>query len=121
VSPTMQRRASGGGVQSPGGEDSDIFHSTRLHSGSLTEDVVHQGEIPKVQPCCSAEVERMKWRIRFFFMDPIQKWRTRHHFPWKLFLQVIKIVFVTIQVFLLHLFKNSTVCSLLRNVASLYI
>ncbi|XP_055346672.1 mucolipin-3-like [Paramacrobiotus metropolitanus] len=49
------------------------------------------------EQCCTAEADRMKWRIRFFFMDPIQKWKTKHQFPWKLFLQVVKIIFVTIQ------------------------
>ncbi|GAU87601.1 hypothetical protein RvY_00426-1 [Ramazzottius varieornatus] len=56
---------------------------------------------PFLQPCCSAEVNRVRWRIRFFFMDPIQKWRHKHQFPWKLFLQVIKIIFVTIQLVIL--------------------
>ena len=82
-----------------GEESSSTFFSPPLTNGTLTGEMSGSSqERPRVQPCCGAEVNRMKWRIKFFFMDPIQKWKTRHQFPWKLFLQVIKIVFVTIQV-----------------------
>ncbi|XP_069181711.1 mucolipin-3-like [Procambarus clarkii] len=41
--------------------------------------------------------DRMRHRLRFFFMNPIQKWRARQRFPWKLLAQIIKIVLVTVQ------------------------
>lgn len=49
-------------------------------------------------PCCTAAVNRMRSKIKFFYMDPVQKWKTKHYFPWKLFIQIVKIIFVTIQV-----------------------
>ncbi|CAK9302414.1 unnamed protein product [Gordionus sp. m RMFG-2023] len=37
-------------------------------------------------------------RLKFFFMDPLQKWKIRKQFPWKLTLQLVKIVFVTFHI-----------------------
>ncbi|VDN52624.1 unnamed protein product [Dracunculus medinensis] len=44
--------------------------------------------------------ERIMRHLQFFFMDPVKKWRIRHQFPFKLFLQVLKIIFITIQLVL---------------------
>ncbi|XP_050430814.1 mucolipin-3-like isoform X2 [Adelges cooleyi] len=41
--------------------------------------------------------KRMRNRLAFFFMNPIEKWKTRRRFPYKFLIQVIKIVLVTIQ------------------------
>ncbi|OQV13272.1 Mucolipin-3 [Hypsibius exemplaris] len=84
----------------PNEDENSVYFSPMQTNGAVisTNGDEDGYQSPRVQqPCCSAEVNRMKWRIKFFFMDPIQKWKTRHQFPWKLFLQVIKIVFVTIQ------------------------
>ncbi|KAG8195843.1 hypothetical protein JTE90_008536 [Oedothorax gibbosus] len=43
------------------------------------------------------EEEDLKRRLKYFFMNPIEKWRCKGKFPWKLLLQVVKIIFVTIQ------------------------
>ncbi|XP_050716232.1 mucolipin-3-like isoform X3 [Eriocheir sinensis] len=40
---------------------------------------------------------RMRRRLKFFFMNPVEKWHARRRFPWKLLLQVFKIVVVTAQ------------------------
>lgn len=45
----------------------------------------------------SAAEERLKRRLRFFFLNPIQKWAATRRFPFKLFIQIIKIIFVTVQ------------------------
>ncbi|MPC52817.1 Mucolipin-2 [Portunus trituberculatus] len=37
-------------------------------------------------------------QVMFFFMNPIEKWHARRRFPWKLLLQIFKIVVVTAQV-----------------------
>lgn len=42
--------------------------------------------------------ERLKRRLRFFFLNPVQKWAATRRFPFKLFTQIIKIIFVTVQV-----------------------
>ncbi|XP_017883967.1 mucolipin-3-like [Ceratina calcarata] len=48
--------------------------------------------------------ERMRRKLKFFFMNPIEKWQAKRRFPYKFFVQVIKIVLVTIQ---LCLFAHS--------------
>lgn len=54
--------------------------------------------------------ERLRRHLQFFFMDPMMKWRVRRQFPFKLALQVLKIIFITIQVFCL--FKKKLLASL---------
>ena len=105
-----QRDSSGSLNQTPRSRPRAASTSRHLHltRGSPSDPAIPQNDEgilfsppsgrSLLQPCCSAEVNRVRWRIRFFFMDPIQKWRHKHQFPWKLFLQVIKIIFVTIQV-----------------------
>uniref|UniRef100_A0A915BDI8 Polycystin cation channel PKD1/PKD2 domain-containing protein n=1 Tax=Parascaris univalens TaxID=6257 RepID=A0A915BDI8_PARUN len=44
--------------------------------------------------------ERLRRHLQFFFMDPMMKWRVRRQFPFKLALQVLKIIFITIQLIL---------------------
>ncbi|XP_063219487.1 mucolipin-3-like isoform X2 [Bacillus rossius redtenbacheri] len=48
--------------------------------------------------------ERMRRKLRFFFMNPIEKWQTKRRFPYKFVVQVIKILLVTVQ---LCLFAHS--------------
>lgn len=48
--------------------------------------------------------ERMKRKLQFFFMNPIEKWQTRRRFPFKFLIQLIKIVIVSMQ---LCLFAHS--------------
>lgn len=36
--------------------------------------------------------------LKFYFMNPCEKYRARHQIPWKLGLQILKIVMVTTQV-----------------------
>lgn len=48
--------------------------------------------------------EMMRRRLQFFFMNPIQKFKAKRKFPYKLVVQVIKLVLVTMQ---LCLFAHS--------------
>ncbi|KAF4518214.1 hypothetical protein B566_EDAN005939 [Ephemera danica] len=50
-------------------------------------------------PIDAAE-EKMRRKLRFFFMNPIEKWQAKRRFPYKFIVQVIKIVFVTAQLWL---------------------
>jgi len=52
---------------------------------------------PRPPPFSPHEVEEMRRVLKFFFMDPIQKWKAKRRFPWKLCLQLLKIVFITVQ------------------------
>ncbi len=44
------------------------------------------------------EEESFRRRLAFFFFDPVQKYKARKQFPWKLALQFLKIILVTIQI-----------------------
>lgn len=41
--------------------------------------------------------DRLKRRLKYFFMNPLEKWKVKRKFPWKLVLQLVKIIFVTSQ------------------------
>lgn len=41
--------------------------------------------------------EKMRRKLKFFFMNPIEKWQAKRRFPYKFIVQVIKILLVTIQ------------------------
>lgn len=40
----------------------------------------------------------MRRKLKFFFMNPIEKWQAKRRFPYKFLVQVFKIVLVTMQV-----------------------
>lgn len=42
--------------------------------------------------------ETLRDDLRFYFMNPCEKYRARKHIPWKLGVQVLKIIMVTTQV-----------------------
>lgn len=44
--------------------------------------------------------DRMRRKLRFFFMNPIEKFQAKKRIPWKLVLQVVKIALVTVQLVL---------------------
>lgn len=46
-----------------------------------------------------AETIYLRKKLRFFFLDPIEKWQTKRRLPYKFAIQVIKIFLVTYQVF----------------------
>lgn len=47
----------------------------------------------------SKVVEDFRRRLKYFFMNPCEKYRARGRKPWKLTLQILKIAIITIQVF----------------------
>lgn len=46
----------------------------------------------------SNTVEDFRQKLKYFFMNPCEKYRTRGRKPWKLMLQIIKIITITAQV-----------------------
>ena len=42
--------------------------------------------------------EVMKTKIKYHYMNPVQKFRARRRKPWKLVVQIVKVVLITIQV-----------------------
>lgn len=45
-------------------------------------------------------VEDFRRRLKYFFMNPCEKYRARGRIPWKLMIQILKIAIITIQVIL---------------------
>lgn len=45
-------------------------------------------------------IERLRRHLQFFFLDPMQKFKLRRQFPFKLALQIIKVAIVTAQLIL---------------------
>lgn len=43
-------------------------------------------------------VDRFRRKLKYFFMSPCEKFRARGRKPWKLMLQILKIVIITGQV-----------------------
>lgn len=53
--------------------------------------------------------DRLRRRLKYFFMDPCEKWKAKRKFPWKLVLQIVKIVLVTIQLALFGFYRAAHV------------
>jgi len=87
----------------------NIFYSIEMinvtHYGSVNtsiQDVTRrrrQSQSP-VQNEGPPMVEKMRRRLQFYFMNPMEKWHVKRQFPYKLAIQLIKIFFVTFQVHL---------------------
>ncbi|XP_063701086.1 mucolipin-3-like isoform X3 [Culicoides brevitarsis] len=72
------------------------YESTRFESGFSSAGTF--------QASSTHSEDKMRRRLQFFFMNPIEKWKARRKFPYKFFVQVIKIILVTMQ---LCLFAHS--------------
>ena len=79
--------------------------ASRVTSALNADSVSHTGStghsrfehIPADDPAQVAAGERVRRKMQFSFMDPIEKWRARKKVPFKLILQVVKVVLITIQ------------------------
>ena len=47
------------------------------------------------------EEEKLRRKIKFYFMNPCEKYHARGRKPWKLMLQIIKIAIITAQVMMM--------------------
>ena len=78
-------------------------HELRSQGSAATtgEIMTPDGEIfvdsIRATPMSSFNEERMRRKLQFFFMNPIEKWQARRQFPYKFCVQVIKIILVTMQ------------------------
>ncbi|XP_041359222.1 mucolipin-3-like isoform X2 [Gigantopelta aegis] len=52
---------------------------------------------------------KLQRKLKFFFMDPCSKFKARRKIPWKLILQILKVIVVTVQVYLFGLQRYSIV------------
>jgi len=44
------------------------------------------------------DADRLRRRLKYFFMNPCEKYRAKRKTPWKLILQLVKVILVTVQV-----------------------
>ncbi|XP_030583010.1 mucolipin-3 [Archocentrus centrarchus] len=64
------------------------------------------------QPQCLEDVEKvecLRRKIKYYFMNPCEKYHARGRKPWKLILQIIKIAIITIQLVLFGLSNQMVV------------
>ncbi|XP_014226683.1 mucolipin-3-like [Trichogramma pretiosum] len=74
-------------------EESTLLNHRSQEMPRETQDRPFQG------PCSTSSYleDKMRRRLRFFFMNPIEKWQAKRRFPYKFLVQVIKIILVTVQ------------------------
>jgi len=75
-------------------EESKPLLGPRLEERALKK--AHQPRWKTDEQVC--EVEDFRRRLKYFFMNPCEKYRARGRKPWKLTLQILKIAIITIQV-----------------------
>ncbi|KAM8930545.1 mucolipin-2 [Pelodytes ibericus] len=85
-------------------------HPRNLCTPELTASLVSECETMSAQLDMDSEEEHLKEDLRFYFMNPCDKYRARGQVPWKLLLQILKIVMVTTQLVLFGL-NNQLVVS----------
>jgi hypothetical protein len=70
-------------------------HTGRQQNNTINS-TVHE-HAPTNGPVTDIE-DKMRRKLRFFFMNPIEKWQAKRRFPFKFVTQLIKIVLITAQV-----------------------
>lgn len=90
----LERYSLGSSINVSGRRDSVVPYVDP--SETCVRDGVHE-ELAR-QPRAMERYIRLK--LRRFFMNPLEKWRHSGRFPWKLTLQIFKLVVVTVQVIL---------------------
>lgn len=107
ASPSLQRAGAAGPHTYGGQQHSDItvqMGHVETATTTMTTPVRHAAIGGTSTPLRSFAEERMRRKLLFFFMNPIEKWQTRRRFPYKFLVQLIKLVLVSIQ---LCLFAHS--------------
>ncbi|XP_032520561.2 mucolipin-3-like [Danaus plexippus] len=89
-----------GGMSSSEGQQSSDLDDVHIREGNCGNHENIQGQIPGPSPNAAifAQMEvKMRRKLQFFFMNPIEKWQAKRKFPYKFMVQVIKIILVTLQ------------------------
>lgn len=86
----------------------NLRHGINSDETASSSHIIEQGyvetPIEMSTPMSSFNEERMRRKLQFYFMNPIEKWHAKRRFPYKFVVQVVKIVLVTMQ---LCLFAHS--------------
>uniref|UniRef100_A0A1I8IU21 WSC domain-containing protein n=1 Tax=Macrostomum lignano TaxID=282301 RepID=A0A1I8IU21_9PLAT len=64
---------------------------------------------PAAAPGFAIADEKMRRRLKYFFMTPCEKYQAKGRLPWKLLLQLAKVVFVTAQLYVFGIETSSQV------------
>ncbi|XP_020355085.1 mucolipin-3 isoform X1 [Oncorhynchus kisutch] len=83
-------------VQHCSGQSSEMEHSGGLYS-SVYEPNGHAAWADDQQHQDKETADNLRRKIKYFFMNPCEKYKARGRKPWKLMLQIIKIAIITIQ------------------------
>ncbi|XP_058514716.1 mucolipin-2 isoform X1 [Ochotona princeps] len=78
----------------PGGVDTVDLPAWNQASG-LSQGLRHRNAMAHLDS--EVKEECLREDLKFYFMSPCEKYRARHQIPWKLGLQILKIVMVTTQ------------------------
>lgn len=88
-------------VEYPKGEMGKSLRKASVNSNSIDDSSSNHMEINNLSdmpailtPQFEMELRR---KIRYHFMNPLEKWKIKRKYPWKLSLQIIKIILVTVQ------------------------
>ncbi len=80
------------------------FHHRAQQEGGAEHDGEEEGgdgegapRLDALDDVRRARAARLRRRLRFFFLDPLAKWRATRQFPWKLFFQLVKAFIVPLQ------------------------
>lgn len=96
------RRNSSSSISSRHSLSEDELENIASHGGPSINHIQHSSRptivINHQSTFTPQVIERMRRKLRFFFMNPIEKWQARRRFPWKLLVQVFKIVVITLQI-----------------------
>ncbi|CAB3368158.1 Hypothetical predicted protein [Cloeon dipterum] len=89
--PEMRRRSGSWSGANESEEEIEAMNLARNNRLLINSTVTEQGS------SVSQAEEKMRRKLRFFFMNPIEKWQAKRRFPFKFIVQLIKIVLVTAQ------------------------
>jgi len=64
--------------------------------------------LPSREPSCPEE-EKIKRKLKFFFMNPADKYHATRSLPWKLLLQILKVFLVTAQLWIFATYRYAHV------------
>ncbi|KAF6039713.1 MCOLN2 [Bugula neritina] len=86
-----------------------VEEDMRSVNSQSTEHLVYSMTPREDTPYTPYEVDRLKRHLKFHFMTPCQKFKARKRKPWKLIVQILKIIIVTTQVFVFGMQRGNFV------------
>lgn len=77
--------------------NNDCSIQNECHIGNKPTSCVEEDDVFGASIGTLRSRQEMRWELRYFFMNPYLKYKKRGRKPWKLGIQLLKIIFVTIQ------------------------